>query len=254
MNLIEWFSWYKEILDDFGFSRQDDEKSAEMLDKLLEISGLFPKDMPMKKKAIVCGAGPSIKNNLKEMKKFDLSKFTVVSADGATTALLEEDIIPDIIVTDLDGEMKDIIKANQDGSFLAVHAHGNNMDKVNKYVPQLQRVLGTTQSTPLKKVYNFGGFTDGDRALYLAVELGAKYIILAGMDFGKVVTKYSRPDMPESEGKADKIKESKLKYAKKLVEWAAQNEEVTIFNISHGEKLKGVQDIKFNDLNKIINK
>jgi len=252
MNLAIWFSWYMEILEDFGFSRQDDEKSAELLDKLLESSGLSHQDIPMKKKAIVCGAGPSIKNNLEEMKKFDLSKFIVVSADGATTALLEEDIIPDIIVTDLDGEMKDIIKANQEGSFLAVHAHGNNMDKINKYVPQLKRVLGTTQSTPLKKVYNFGGFTDGDRALFLAVELGAKYIILAGMDFGKVVTKYSRPDMPESEGKADEIKESKLKYAKKLVEWAAQNEEVTIFNISHGEQLIGIQDIKFSDLDQII--
>ena len=49
-------------------------------------------------------------------------------------------------------------------------------------------------------------------------------------------------------GKADEIKELKLKYAKKLVEWVARNEDVTIFNISHGEKLDGVQDINIEEL------
>ncbi len=249
MNLVIWISWYNEILEEFGFNRDDDEKSAQILDKILETSdGLSPSDIPIKDEAIVFGAGPSLKENIKELKNLKLSNFTLIVADGATTALLEENIIPDIIVTDLDGKMEDIIRANQEGSFLAVHAHGNNLKKISKYVPQLMRVLGTTQSVPLKNVYNFGGFTDGDRALYLAVELGVRYIILAGMDFGKVVTKYSRPDMGTAEGKADEIKELKLKYAKKLVEWLARNEEVTIFNISQGEKIDGVQDINIKEL------
>ena len=247
MNIAIWFSWYKELLEDFNFSREDDEKSAQLLDMLLETyGGLSLEDIPMQKEAIVFGAGPSLKNNIKEVKNLNLSEYTLISADGATTALLEEDIVPDIIVTDLDGEMKDISCANHEGAFLVVHAHGNNMDKVKKYVPNLNRMLGTTQSTPLTNVYDFGGFTDGDRAVFLAVELGAEYIILAGMDFGKIVTRYSRPDMKESEGKADEVKELKLKYAKKLVEWIAENEDVTILNISHGEKLKGILDVNFN--------
>src|SRR5690606_29179019 len=130
------------------------------------------------------------------------SDYTLISADGATSALLEEDIVPDIIITDLDGNMKDIRCANHEGAFLVVHAHGDNIEKIRKYVPDLNRVMGTTQSNPLNNVYNFGGFTDGDRCLFLAVELGAEYIILGGMDFGKIVTKYSRPDMIESEAKA----------------------------------------------------
>lgn len=32
-------------------------------------------------------------------------------------------------------------------------------------------------------VYNFGGFTDGDRAVFLAEALGASLIVVAGMDF-----------------------------------------------------------------------
>ncbi len=249
MNLIIWFSWYTEILEELGFSRVDDEKSALILNKLLETSkSLSPMDIPIKDRVIVFGAGPSLKGNIKDLKNLNLSNFTLIAADGATTALLEDNIIPDIIVTDLDGEMEDITQANEDGAFLVVHAHGNNLDEINEYVPRLKRVLGTTQSTPLRNVYNFGGFTDGDRALYFAVELGAKYIILAGMDFGGVVTKYSRPDMDTKLGNADEIKLLKLNYAKKLIEWLVSNEDVIIFNISHGEKLDGVRDVNIDEL------
>ena len=246
MNLAIWFSWYNDLLEEFDFKREEDEKSAKLLNNLLEdYGGLTPDDIPMQKEVIIFGAGPSIKNNIREVKNLNLSEYTLIAADGATTALLEEDIVPDIIITDLDGKMKDIRCANHEGAFLVVHAHGNNINKVREHVPNLHRVLGTTQSTPLSNVYNFGGFTDGDRALFLAVELGAEYIILAGMDFGKIVTKYSRPDISGSEGKADEIKELKLKYAKKLVEWVAENEDVTILNLSRGERLEGVLAVNF---------
>lgn len=246
MNIAIWFSWYEEIVREFNFNQEEDEKSAQILDQLLEnYGGLSLDDIPMQKEAIVFGAGPSIKSNIREVKNLNLSEYTIIAADGATTALMEEDIVPDVIVTDLDGEMKDILCANHEGAFMVVHAHGNNLEKVKEYLPRLQRVMGTTQSTPLSNVYNFGGFTDGDRALFLAVERGAEYVILAGMDFGKIVTRYSRPDLPEREGRADEVKERKLKYAKKLVEWVAENEEVTLLNISRGERLEGVLDVNF---------
>jgi uncharacterized Rossmann fold enzyme len=249
MNLDVWFSWYKEILEEFGFDKEMDEKSAEMLRKLLESkNSLSPKDITIKKDIILFGAGPSLKRNIKALKKVNLNQFTLICADGAVTALLEEEIIPDIVVTDLDGKIEDIIKSNREGAIMIVHAHGNNMDNIKKYVPILDNVLGTTQSIPLENVYNFGGFTDGDRCLFLAVKLGAENIYLAGMDFGKIITKYSRPDIEKNEGQADSIKEKKLEYAKRLVEWAAENENINILNLSHGEKVCGVNDIDVDEL------
>lgn len=249
MNLDIWFSWYKTILDEFGFSRDEDEKSAIILNNLLKEHNSLNKDeIRIKDKVIIFGAGPSLKRNIIELKKLDLNDFTLISADGATTALLEEYIIPDIIVTDLDGKMDDIIKANNEGAILVVHAHGNNIEKVETYIPTLQRILGTTQSVPLENVYNFGGFTDGDRCIFLAAELGADLIILAGMDFGKIVTKYSRPDLENSEENADEIKTKKLKFAKELTEWAAKNENIEIVNISHGESVNGVIDITIDNI------
>jgi 2-amino-4-hydroxy-6-hydroxymethyldihydropteridine diphosphokinase len=245
MNLDVWFSWYKEILEEFGFDREMDEKSAEMLRKLLkDRNNLSPDDIIIKREVIIFGAGPSLKRNIIGLKEVDLDRFSLICADGAVTALLEEEIIPDIVVTDLDGKIEDIIDSNRKGSIMVVHAHGNNMDNIKKYVPVLENILGTTQSTPLENVYNFGGFTDGDRCLFLAVKLGAEKVFMAGMDFGKIITRYSRPDIPDQEGRADVIKEKKLEYAKKLVEWAAKNEDVQILNLSHGEKVHGVLDVE----------
>ena len=52
-----------------------------------------------------------------------------------------------------------------------------------RYVPQLENVIGTCQCRPPEGLYNFGGFTDGDRSVFLASELGALSIELVGFDF-----------------------------------------------------------------------
>lgn len=248
MELALWMQWYQLILEDFGFIREDDEQSAETLNNILDdIGALVPQDIEIKDRVIVFGAGPSLKPNLSDLQNMDLNDITLIAADGATTALLEENILPDIIVTDLDGRMNDIIDANHKGALMVVHAHGNNLEQIEKYTSQLTNVLGTTQSLPLSSVYNFGGFTDGDRCVFLAMALGAQVIVLSGMDFGKIVTHYSRPD--QEDGPADKIKQKKLQWAKKLVEWAANNSDVRFLNISGGESVEGVEDLNPEFLN-----
>lgn len=245
MDIETWFSWYREILEEFGFDGEMDDESAQLLEKILEDMGsLSPLDIWLKPSVIIFGAGPSLKRNINEIKKLNRKDFSFICADGSVTALLEENLVPDIVVTDLDGNIEDILDSNKKGAIMIVHAHGNNIDTIKKYVPSLKNIMGTTQSIPLKRVYNFGGFTDGDRCLFLAVELGAKNIILAGMDFGKVITRYSRPEISKMEAEADSVKEKKLIYGKKLTEWVAENENVKILNLSHGEKIEGVQDIQ----------
>lgn len=179
---------------------------------------------------VVFGAGPSIKKHIKYLKTHN-KKFkdhTIIAADGATSALLEADIIPEIIVTDLDGKMNDLLMANSKGTTFVIHGHGNNIDLIKKYTNSFNKVLGTTQSVPLENVYNFGGFTDGDRSVFLAESLGAKEIVLGGMDFGKYVTSYSRPNIKKNIEIADDIKIKKLEYGEKLVIWIKRNKNVHI--------------------------
>ena len=232
-----WEIYYKEILDDFGFSRQGDENSAKVLDEILSQEGCLTLDdlsqiVGFSDKYIVFGAGPSLKEHVKFLKEnYDLRDYVLVSADGATTALIEERICPDIVATDLDGNIDDILLANLRGANIAVHAHGDNLDAVIKFTSFFNNVIGTTQAQPVGNIYNFGGFTDGDRAIFLAVALGASEITLAGMDFGDIVTKYSRPNLESDLAKADDFKKKKLMYAERLTQWIIDNEDVDIINL-----------------------
>ncbi len=217
----DWDMWYELILDDFSFSRKDDELAASLLNDKIQKKGKFDiSHIDFPSQSIVFGAGPSIKKHIAYLKRHvDLEKYILIAADGATTALLEEEIVPDIIVTDLDGDMNKIIESNKLGSILYVHAHGDNMDKIEKYFDKLEKIIPTCQCKSFGYLENYGGFTDGDRAVYIAVySLKVDTVLLAGMDFGEVVTRYSRPDIPDKLGQADDFKIKKLKYAEKLID------------------------------------
>ncbi|MDR2623144.1 MAG: DUF115 domain-containing protein [Methanobrevibacter sp.] len=241
MNFKKWEKCYEKILEDFGFKRDDDEKTAECLNEILskrehlsfnELKN-YTNKINGSESFIVFGAGPSIKKHAKYLKDHS-AKFKdhiVVAADGATSALLEEDIVPKIITTDLDGKIDDLLTANSKGTIFIIHGHGNNLDLIKRYTNRFNKILGTTQSTPIGNIYNFGGFTDGDRAIFLSESLGAKKIVLGGMDFGKYVTNYSRPDIKENIEIADETKAKKLKYAEKLVNWIKKNKDVDIVSI-----------------------
>ncbi|WP_456421488.1 6-hydroxymethylpterin diphosphokinase MptE-like protein [Thermococcus sp.] len=223
MRWEDWKSFYERIVREMGYSIEKDRKSAELLRALL-LEGddyILREELEavIGKKAYVFGAGPSLELALNE---FDFSDGTLIVADGATSALLDAGLLPDVIVTDLDGRISDIKLANDKGAFLVVHAHGDNMGKLTSYVPFLSRILGTTQAEPLDIVYNFGGFTDGDRAVFLAEELGAREIILVGFDFGEVVGKWSKPGLKEH-APVWESKRKKFKFAQELLEWLEKN-------------------------------
>ncbi|MBQ6100468.1 MAG: DUF115 domain-containing protein [Methanobrevibacter sp.] len=232
-----WEKYYIEILEDFGFSRQADEESAKLLDEILSTEGCLTLDdlsqiVGFSDKFIVFGAGPSLKEHIIELKEnYDLKGYVLVAADGATTAMIEERLVPDIVATDLDGNIDDILLANLKGANIAIHAHGDNIEKIASLSSFFNNVLGTTQAQPVGNLYNFGGFTDGDRAIFLSVALGASQITLAGMDFGDIVTKYSRPNLENALAKADDFKKKKLVYAEKFTKWVSDNENVEIINL-----------------------
>jgi uncharacterized Rossmann fold enzyme len=150
--------------------------------------------------------------------------FVKVAADGAVQALLENKIKPDIVVTDLDGNSAALQKASKSGALMVVHAHGDNTDMLKKLVPKFKKVLGTTQVMPVDHVYNFGGFTDGDRCVFLAEEFGAKKIVMVGMDFS-AASSYKQVEDPE-------LKKRKMQAGKRLLEMLAKQSRSKLFHAS----------------------
>lgn len=227
---------YAQICRVLGLDPNSDEKATRALDSLIEKPDLkLLRDLISDKSVIVFGAGPSLKEDTQKFLGSGLmDKFTIIAVDGAVQALLEDDILPNINVTDLDGDIDSIIEANRRGTLTVVHAHGDNISVVKKIMPKLEgRVIGTTQVKPTAKVLNFGGFTDGDRAVYLALRFKPKFIVLAGMDFGSNIGSYSEDYNPQT-----KLK--KLEIGKHLIEEAAAKTTIVLFNMtSNGVELKG---------------
>ena len=205
MEFDEWEPLYLQILADFDFNRSEDEASARILADLLHGRAGALADLRSiisGRDVAVCGNAPSLASEIDSIMPDQI----VVAADGATTVLMANRTIPDVIVTDLDGTIEDIISASEKGSFVVVHAHGDNIPAVRSVVPRLQgtRVLGTTQSEPFDDIHNFGGFSDGDRCVFLAKASGAASVTLFGFD-------YDDPDVND-------VKKKKLGWAKRLIE------------------------------------
>ncbi len=202
MEFKDWEPIYTEILQDFGWSRKKDDEAAKLLSRLLSgKTNCVPalKNKFEGKEVLVCGNALTLSDDLNRIKTAD---YLIISADGATSTLLEKGIAPDVIVTDLDGYIPDEIKANRKGALMVVHAHGDNIEKLDA-VRNMRNVTGTTQSVPLENIHNFGGLSDGDRCVFLANEFNATSITLAGFDF--------------NDEKVTDTKKKKLKWARRLI-------------------------------------
>jgi uncharacterized Rossmann fold enzyme len=230
-----WRPWYTKIVKRLGLDPEADLEAAKVLDSILpELDIAELKKLVHGKDCVVLGAGPSLENDLKKLESKGWMDKSFISADGATLALLRYRP-PDIVVTDLDGNVSDQLKAWERGSWLVLHAHGDNLDKIRRVAPQIDmRVLGTTQVESFGNLFNFGGFTDGDRAAFMAHELGASRIYLAGMNLGSKIGKYS--------GDKDlKRKIVKLSICKELLAWLAGDLGAKLINLTaKGETIPNV--------------
>lgn len=235
---MRWELWrprYDRIVEQLALDRKADENAAKALDELLpepQLEGL--ESLLRGRECIVFGAGPSLDVDLEKLEQVGYLNKVLIAADGATSAVLKYRN-PEVIVTDLDGAFEDQLEAWRKGSWLVVHAHGDNVEQVREVVLNLnERVIGTTQVESFGKLFNFGGFTDGDRAAFMTHELGVSKIYLAGMDLGSEVGKYSGRKNIER-------KLTKFKICKELLTWLAELG-APLFNItSGGEEIPGVQ-------------
>jgi len=243
VSLKEWMPLYEEIARELNLSPAEDRRATRLLSSLLEGKACSPLDIESAlggRRAVVFGAGPSLEPFLDSVALRELrERFVLLAADGATSALLERGVAPHVICTDLDGRVEDQAASSSLGSLLVVHAHGDNVPALERFVPSLKgRVIGSTQVEPMPHVYNFGGFTDGDRCAFLALWGGARGALLVGMDLGPKVGRYSKPWLRggvEAWGR----KAAKLRIAKRLLEWLAQRSRAELWAVGDVE-LEGI--------------
>ncbi|MDX1596077.1 MAG: 6-hydroxymethylpterin diphosphokinase MptE-like protein [Nitrosopumilaceae archaeon] len=244
MTVSGWNEKYSEILKEFGYNRTTDNKSAKLLNSILDkpISEKTLQNKIKNQTVFVVGSGYSLYKSYNALRKF--KDKTIIAADSSLESLLQNKITPDIVVTDLDGSIQSLKQLAKTKTIFVVHAHADNITKI-PFVTNFKNCIGTTQSNPIGRIKNFGGFTDGDRAVFLASYFQAKKIILFGMDFGKRISRISKTKPSE---RTTKLK--KLKMGKKLLEWLAQKTESQLYTTS--SKIDGFQKIPFSKLDDII--
>ena len=153
MTITGWKTRYREIRNEFGYNEYDDLRSAKKLnrqiDKKYPISNI--KKIISGKIIFIIRAGPSLTRSISTIKKY--KNVTKIVADGAVQALIEHNIKPDILVTDLDGDMPSIKKIGRSKIPIIVHAHGNNYEKLELAKVAISRILNDFTSSVLGNNY-----------------------------------------------------------------------------------------------------
>ena len=244
MMISGWKRRYQSILKELNYSEKKDKESALILDTILKETDNTQKitKLIQGKTVFVIGSGPSLSFALPKLKK--LKKSIKIAADSSLKPLLENGIIPDIVVTDLDGDEDAIKKLSKKKSIFVIHAHGDNIEKLHM-VKKIKNCIGTTQTEPFNKIQNFGGFTDGDRGVFLASHFEAKRIILFGMDFGRRIGKFSNTKKSDRDTKL-----KKLKIGEDLLIWLSTITKSELFTTS--KSIKGFKKISYKELDIII--
>ena len=239
-----WGKRYFSILKEMNYSEKKDKESALILDSILKKTDTIEKirKIIQGKTVFVIGSGPSLSIAIPKLKK--LKKSIKIAADSSLEPLIDNGIIPDIIVTDLDGNEDTIKKISKTKSIFVIHAHGDNIEKL-EMVKKIKNCIGTTQTNPFNKIKNFGGFTDGDRGVFLASHFNAKKIILFGMDFGNQIGKFSNTKRSDRE-----IKLKKLEIGKDLLIWLSTITKSELFTTS--KPIEGFKKIAYKELDIII--
>ena len=201
----DWEPIYEAILADFGFDRTADERARDVAasfatpfdhDRLAALIG---------GSVAIVGAAPSL---AAELAAFDPAGVdAVVAASTAADVLSDADIPVDLMVTDLDKNVSTARELTHAGTPVAAHAHGDNIPAVREWLPKFdsQQTLVTTQAAPRDAVEHFGGFTDGDRAAFIADAFGASELRFLGWAF----------DDPA----VGPMKARKLRWAEHLLYW-----------------------------------
>jgi hypothetical protein len=226
---VEYSSWaplYRRIAEEFAFPFEAEEASANLLLGLLPREALDAPSERLRSRlagrdAVVVGLAPGI--GAPPIGKLAPSgrRAAIVAADGAADRCLRGGLVPDVIVTDLDGPVAAEASANARGALVVVHAHGDNRPQLRTWVPQFPgSLVGSWAGAPRGGLVNFGGFTDGDRAVYLAEAMGAERLLLFGFDFERV---------EEIDPMERARKSAKLGWARKSIDHLAAHSRVPIY-------------------------
>ena len=121
----------------------------------------------------------------------------------------------DFVTGDLDVSLKLIYYYPVASRVALLHVHGDNIERVKSFSGYIGPFIPTTQVEPVGCVFNLGGFTDGDRAVILAMVMDADEIVVSPITVDRVISDHK-------DYKLDRGKKLKVDLAIRLIVDAAR--------------------------------
>ena len=189
------------VRDYFGWDYQDDFLSATSISQTFSSSAPFKivnwsvKNRQanldaLKEKLLAASKVVIVGASVKEIDfvNFDFENSIVIAADGSVGGVVGLVNIA-CVVTDFDGNPH-LDKVAKEGVTFVAHAHGDNrnrwresLDKWSRLETPPNLILTHQVTESIDGMHNFGGFTDGDRAVCLAINLGVPIMKISLLGF-----------------------------------------------------------------------
>ena len=196
LNLETWMShWLPMIRSKLGFNDDDREVVLRLIDQGIDNSDRIKEISHISQKLIAFGAGPNLDREFADYLNFlktnnnNGHQHQLLAADGAAHKLIENNIFPDYIFTDLDGLDLEVLVEKKIPATIFILAHGDNILKIEGLLNRnvflkygvIGRIIWCTQGQPVSNWINTLGFTDGDRGPCYFIDKGCE-ILLLGYD------------------------------------------------------------------------
>ena len=204
-----------EVRDAFEWSLEQDRSAAESLvkrtDELIAAVPSWSQDgrrssldalrtkLFAAKRVIVLGAAATEE----EAERVAQQEGVIIAADGSVGALKVRDRLA-CVVSDFDGGVH-LHEAAKEGVPIVAHSHGDNVQRFSFALSEWSQfdtppslILTHQTPKPCRGAHNFGGFTDGDRAVCFALAMGVNpmNIVLVGFSLN-TVGMWSATTVPE---------------------------------------------------------
>jgi len=229
VNTDNWLQhFYPKIRTKIGISSKSDyEEMIYWNHKGIKQNKLSPMLNLKSWKSIIFAPGPSLVNHKNNLQEIINSKSFIISCDGATRWLLQNNLTPNLVISDLDGLDSQIIEYILSNNIMMhVLIHGDNREQVSNFLDIKQDfndntdIWFFTQGKPIQKWSNSIGFTDGDRALIFAL-LNKLNPLLLGFDLNSsLIGEYSKPYFNSNQSMTEN-KLKKMDVAKNILNWCS---------------------------------
>lgn len=233
----------EEIARRIGFDHKQDYIAAKHLIELLKLTTVpvseasirsVIKNSLKEKLTFVTGGALCLKDDFRVISDIAnkyRNKIEFVAADGTCRFLMDENIVPTAVISDLDGGIDNVLEAGRKGSLIVFLAHGDNIPMVRNFFKEIEHpdnkgimyIPSVQIPNPDPPTIVLDGFTDGDRAVILAARNSLR-VVLLGFDYRGPMGPYSKPNIEGTGMELNEIKSRKLIIAREIIdEWAEKH-------------------------------